>query len=53
MPRRPLPALIAALRFLGQQPPDALANASIKEFWDWAIGNWRIERVPRRRMQEQ
>jgi glutamyl-Q tRNA(Asp) synthetase len=46
---RPLPTLLATLRFLGQQPPDALAKANIEEFWDWAIGNWRIERVPRTR----
>ncbi len=46
---QPLPALIAALRFLGQQPLETLANASIKEFWEWAVGNWHIERVPRTR----
>jgi glutamyl-Q tRNA(Asp) synthetase len=46
---RPLAALMPALRFLGQQPPDALANAGIGEFWNWAIANWRIERVPRTR----
>jgi glutamyl-Q tRNA(Asp) synthetase len=46
---QPLPALIDALRFLGQQPPDALKHANVKEFWNWAIPNWRIERVPRGR----
>ncbi|MEO8442638.1 MAG: tRNA glutamyl-Q(34) synthetase GluQRS [Betaproteobacteria bacterium] len=46
---RPLAALMSALRFLGQQPPAALANASICEFWNWAITHWRIERVPRAR----
>jgi glutamyl-Q tRNA(Asp) synthetase len=44
---QPLTALLAALRFLGQRPPDALANASISEFWDWAIENWRLADVPR------
>ena len=44
--RQPLPALLAALRFLGQQP-DAPANFSIENFWNWAIENWRIDHVPR------
>jgi glutamyl-Q tRNA(Asp) synthetase len=43
----PLPALAAALAFLGQQPPPELAGASIREFWNWAMENWRLERVPR------
>lgn len=44
---RPLPALVSALYFLGQQPPPSLANASVVTFWDWAAKNWRIERIPR------
>ena len=51
----PLPALIAALRFLGQQPPHELSDcsetrsdAALTSLWQWAIANWRIERVPRR-----
>lgn len=43
----PLPALVAALSFLGQQPPRELARATIREFWDWALKNWKLERVPR------
>ena len=50
---QPRPALIAALRFLGHEPPPALANADVAALWDWAIANWRIERVPRCRTQEQ
>jgi glutamyl-Q tRNA(Asp) synthetase len=46
---QPMTALLAAARFLGQQPPDALRNAGIKQFWDWAISNWRVDRVPRAR----
>ena len=46
---RPQAALVPALRFLGQQPPDDLVDANIGEFWNWAIGNWRIDRVPRAR----
>lgn len=51
----PLPALIAALHFLGQQPPRELAdhpgirsNTALSSLWQWAIANWCIERVPRR-----
>jgi glutamyl-Q tRNA(Asp) synthetase len=46
---RPSSALLPVLRFLGQQPPTSLVNAGTKEFWDWAIANWRIDRVPRMR----
>jgi glutamyl-Q tRNA(Asp) synthetase len=44
---RPLPALVAALDFLGQQPPRELARAGTKQLWDWALANWRLDRVPR------
>lgn len=46
---RPVPALIAALRFLGQDPPRALADATPGEVWEWALAGWRIERTPRLR----
>ena len=46
---QPVPALVAALRFLGQQPPDALEHAGVAEFWEWAIANWRLEQVLRSR----
>jgi glutamyl-Q tRNA(Asp) synthetase len=45
----PVPALVATLRFLGQQPPAALAAASVREIWNWAVPNWRMERVTRTR----
>jgi glutamyl-Q tRNA(Asp) synthetase len=44
---RPLPALVAALSFLGQQPPRDLARATISELWTWAKKNWKPDRVPR------
>ena len=44
---RPLPALVAALAFLGQQPPVELEHGSPQEFWDWALKNWSLARVPR------
>jgi len=46
-PARPLPALMSALHFLGQQPPETLAAAGVKDFWTWAVANWRLDRVPR------
>jgi glutamyl-Q tRNA(Asp) synthetase len=45
--RQPLPELIRALHFLGQDPPRDLAAASVRELWRWAVANWHIGRVPR------
>lgn len=45
---RPVPVLLAALRFLGQDPPAALGYASVGEVWDWALAHWRLQRVPKR-----
>lgn len=45
-PSHPLPALRMALGFLNQeQPPGELDD--LREWWAWAIGQWRIERVPK------
>jgi len=44
-----VPLLIAALEFLGQQPPAELGGARLEELWHWAIANWRMDRVPRQR----
>lgn len=41
----PLPTFVAALDFLGQQPPEGLA--SLGEAWEWALANWSLDRVPR------
>ncbi|MDD5250169.1 MAG: tRNA glutamyl-Q(34) synthetase GluQRS [Rhodocyclaceae bacterium] len=41
----PAQALLAALRFLGQAPPDGLAD--VGAVWAWARENWRLEKVPR------
>jgi glutamyl-Q tRNA(Asp) synthetase len=43
---RPLPALLAALTFLGQAPPPGIATTG--ELWAWALKNWKLGRVPRR-----
>lgn len=42
--RDPAPALLAAARFLGQNPPRRLAGA---DFWAWAAENWSLDKVPR------
>ncbi len=44
---RPLPVLIQAMRFLGQEVPLELDEGSMDDFWRWAVGNWEVERVPR------
>ena len=42
----PLPALTAALEFLGHRPPsDAAAGRG--ELWRWATASWSLARVPR------
>ncbi len=46
---RPVPALLAGLRFLGQEPPRELGDASRDECWDWATAHWDMARVPARR----
>lgn len=45
----PVPALMSALHFLGQQPPARLADADIDALWNWAIAHWRLDRIPRTR----
>ena len=47
--RPPVPLLIGALNFLGQQPHSELYDASVDELWSWAVENWRMDRVPRQR----
>jgi glutamyl-Q tRNA(Asp) synthetase len=43
----PATALLAALVFLGQQPPCALARATLPQIWAWAHAHWQLARVPR------
>ncbi|MGQ0752738.1 MAG: tRNA glutamyl-Q(34) synthetase GluQRS [Betaproteobacteria bacterium] len=47
---RPAAALVDALRFLGQDPPERLSVAGADDVLAWALENWRIERVPRTRV---
>lgn len=45
-PRRPGSAVVAALRFLNQNPPEDLAREKLRIIWAWALENWRSERIP-------
>ena len=47
----PGPALVDALRFLGQEAPEDFERAAAREIIDWATTRWRIESVPRVRSQ--
>ncbi|WP_261843719.1 tRNA glutamyl-Q(34) synthetase GluQRS [Aliamphritea ceti] len=42
----PVPQLLAALNFLGQQPPTDLADSNKEDILAWAIQHWQINQVP-------
>jgi glutamyl-Q tRNA(Asp) synthetase len=44
-----LPALLLAWQFLGQHAPPKRARQSVSRFWDWAVPDWDMNQVPRRR----
>jgi glutamyl-Q tRNA(Asp) synthetase len=45
-PGQPVPALLAALRFLGQEPPPGLDAGRVEDVWQWASAAWQIACVP-------
>ncbi|WP_310733203.1 tRNA glutamyl-Q(34) synthetase GluQRS [Colwellia sp. MB02u-10] len=45
--KNPVPSLFAALKFLGQQPPEQLQQANVTELLTWAIAHWSITQVPK------
>jgi glutamyl-Q tRNA(Asp) synthetase len=47
--RLPAHQLFDALKFLGQNPPEAIKNATLGEAWRWAIANWGVLHVPKLR----
>lgn len=47
-PADPVPTLWAALRFLGQAPPEELEKARLDELWKWALARWDAAATPRR-----
>ena len=51
VPRRcrsdPVPALLAAWRFLGQPPPEGSeVPATVGDFWSWALTRWSPSQLP-------
>jgi glutamyl-Q tRNA(Asp) synthetase len=44
--QNPAKALEVSLRILGQKPP---TSRNLPELWEWALENWSIADVPRRR----
>jgi glutamyl-Q tRNA(Asp) synthetase len=42
------PQLVRVFRMLGLAPPDELPAAGLREIWEWAVGQWDIQRVPKR-----
>jgi glutamyl-Q tRNA(Asp) synthetase len=44
-PANPLPALLAALSFLGQPLPQE-PPSNVVEFWQWATANWNNRTIP-------
>lgn len=39
--------LISALKFLGQQPPQAKEFSSLDDLWLWAVQNWDPAKIPK------
>ena len=44
--KHPARQLVAAMAFLGQRPEKGLERASVTTFWQWALENWHISKVP-------
>lgn len=41
--------LIAALRFLNQEPPASIGDGTLDELWCWAVSHWSVRRIPKLR----
>ncbi len=48
MGRPAIPQLMEVLELLGLAPPRDLASAALGDIWKWAMGEWRIDKVPQR-----
>jgi glutamyl-Q tRNA(Asp) synthetase len=44
----PLPQLLTVFTLLGLEPPISLAKAPLATAWEWAIGQWDLNSVPKR-----
>jgi len=47
--KHPQPALISALKFLGQQPPKELLSYPVAEIIEWALKHWNNSKIPSKR----
>ena len=47
--KKPQPALIAALSYLGQQPPEELLFESVENILQWAITHWSISKITKKK----
>jgi glutamyl-Q tRNA(Asp) synthetase len=45
-PKNAVPLLVSALRCLGQTVPQAVEQAGLDEFWNWAVPAWNPARLP-------
>jgi len=45
--QKPVPSIIHALTFLGQQPPPELSTYSVDEVITWAVQHWSLAAVPK------
>jgi len=45
----PVKLISSALEFLNQSPPQSLHNATLDEFWHWAVLNWDLNKVTKSR----
>lgn len=45
--KNPVPSIVHALTFLGQQPPAQLSTYSVEEVMTWAIQNWSLADIPK------
>jgi glutamyl-Q tRNA(Asp) synthetase len=48
-PAQPVPALLQALRFLGQAPPIEMERSSRQQVWEWALLHWQPQHIPKSR----
>ena len=47
--RNAVAVLAKVMDFLGHPPPQQLQRATLAEFWHWAVSNWEVAHIPRRR----
>jgi glutamyl-Q tRNA(Asp) synthetase len=47
--RKPGTAIVRALQFLNQHPPQELVRENLETIWSWALAHWRPEQIPAER----